>query len=141
MSFRTDILASVVQPLIALPSVTFDIWTSDVRVQSRQYPSSPGGPDAGLGTPTDTTITLTPRPKVEELGDQRLRVSRIVQANPAGGYTPAQLKPADADGFLYQYLVTGPDGIERAYACQEIDTRGPIFYEVTLVPLDRRIPF
>lgn len=141
MSFRTDILRDVVQNLIALPSATFDIWTSEVKIQSRQYPSSPGGADAGLGTPTDTEITITPRPKVEDIGDQRLRVSRIVQQNPAGGYTPAQLRPSDADGFVYQYLVTGPDGVERAYSVDELDTRGPIFYEVTLRPLDRKIPF
>jgi len=141
MSFRTDILANVVQPLIELPSVTFDIWTSDVKIQSRQYPVSPGGADARLGTPTVTEVTITPRPKVEDIGNQRLRVSRIVQPNPAGGYSHAQLRPSDADGFEYQYIVTGPDGVERAYTVEDIDTRGPIFYEVTLAPLDRKIPF
>ena len=141
MSFRTNILAVVVQNVIAKPSVDFDIWTSDVAIRTRQYPTSPGGPDVGLGTPTIVTTTITPRPYVEDIGNQRLRVSRIVQANPSGGYTPAQLKPSDADGFEYFYLVTGPDGVGRPYALEQIDTRGPIFYELTLIPLDRAIPF
>ncbi len=141
MSFRDDILATVVQPLMPLPSVGYGIWTSAVYVRTRQFPSSPGGPDVGLGTPTVTTTEILPRPKVEDLGSQRLRVSRIVPSNAAGGYTPAQLKPPDADGFQYYYLVVGPDGIERAYKAEDIDTRSPIFYEVTLVPLDRKVPF
>jgi hypothetical protein len=142
MSFRDDILANVVQPLMPLLGPTgFDVHTSSVVIQSRQYPSSPGGADAGLGTPTDTSITLTPRPKVRDLGDQRLEVSLIVPSNANGGYTPAQLKPADAKGFRYRYLVTGPDGVERAYLCTEIDTRNPFFYSVILTPLDRKIPF
>lgn len=145
MSFRTDILANVVLPNIALPSVAFDIWTSDVVVRSRQWPvNAEGTRQVGLGTPTITSVTITPRPKVEDIGNQRLRVSRIVQQNPAGGYTPVQLKPDDAEGFEYYYLVTGPDGVERPYTIEPstgIDTRGPIFYEVTLAPLDRKIPF
>ncbi len=141
MSFRTDILANVVQSAIALPSVTFDIWTSTVSIRTRQFPSSPSGADVGLGTPTVVTTEILPRPKVEDIGNQRLRVSRIVQQNPGGGYTPAQLLPSDADGFEYFYLVTGPDGTARPYSVAEIDTRGPIFYEVTLAPLDRGIPF
>lgn len=142
MSFRDDILANVVQPLIPLLGPTgFDVHTSIVKIQSRQYPSSPGGADARLGTPTDTEITITPRPKVRDIGNQRLRVSLIIPQNANGGYTPAQLKPSDADGFEYQYLVTGPDGIERPYLCEELDTREPFFYSVTLAPLDRKIPF
>jgi hypothetical protein len=142
MSFRTDILRDVVTPLMALPGPTgYDIWTTEVTIRSRQYPSSPGGADARLGTPTATTITITPRPKVEEIGNQRLRVSRIVTSNSAGGYTPAQLVPSDADGFEYAYILTGPDGVARQYHAEAIDTRSPFFYEVTLMALERPIPF
>lgn len=141
-SFREHILANVVRPLMPLCGPTgFDIWTSRVIVRSALYPSAPNGREVGLGTPTVTDIEIYPRPKIEDLGNQRLRVSRIIPQNANGGFTPAQLKPADADGFAYYYLVIGPDGVERQYALEDIDTRSPFFYEVTLVPLDRKVPF
>lgn len=143
-SFREDILAGVVQPLMALPGPgvgNFDIWTSRVIIRSKQYPSSPGGADVGLGTPTTTDLEIIPRPKVEDIGNQTLRVSRIIPQNANGGYTFAQLKPSDADGFVYAYIVIGPDGVERQYALADIDTRSPFFYSVTLQPLERAIPF
>lgn len=143
MSFRDDILASVVQPIMPLlgPTPGFDVHTSRVIIRSRQYPSSPDGPDAGLGTPTVTDLEILPRPKVKDAGNQTLEVSLIIPQNANGGYTPAQLRPSDGDGFEYFYLVIGPDGTERGYALAELDTRRPFFYSVTLVPLDRKIPF
>lgn len=146
MSFRDDILANVVQPLIPLlgPDPGFDVHTSRVIIRSRQYPTSPSGPDVGLGTPTITDLEILPRPKVRDQGNQILKVSLIIPQNANGGYTPAQLKPADADGFEYFYLVIGPDGTERAYACIDLDTRKPFFYEVTIQPIGqegRKVPF
>jgi hypothetical protein len=141
-SFRDSILANVVQPLMPLLTPSgFDVHTSRVIVRSRLYPTAPGGRDVGLGTPTVTDLEILPRPKVRDAGNQRLRVSLIIPQNANGGYTPAQLKPADADGFEYFYLVIGPDGTERGYTLEEIDTRKPFFYEVELAPLDRKIPF
>jgi hypothetical protein len=142
MSFRDEILAGVVQANIPLLGPdNFDVHTSRVIVRSRQYPSSPSGADVGLGSPTTTDLEITPRPKVKDLGNQALEVSLIIPQNANGGYTPAQLRPPDADGFEYVYVVIGPDGVEREYALQDLDTRRPFFYTATLTPIDRKIPY
>lgn len=144
MSFRQDILANVVQPLMPLlgPDPGFDVHTSRVLIRSRLWPvSANGSREVGLGVPTVSEVEILPRPKVRDAGNQALRVSLIIPQNANGGFTPEQLKPSDADGFEYAWIVVGPDGVERQYIPTDIDTREPFFYSANIVPLDRAIPF
>ncbi len=143
MSFRDDILADVVMANIPLLGPDgFDVHTSRVLIRSYTWPvSANGSREVGLGVPTVSEIEILPRPKVRDVGNQGLRVSLIIPQNANGGYSPEQLKPADADGFKYAWIVIGPDGVERGYVPTDIDTREPFFYSVDLIPLDRAIPF
>lgn len=138
-SFREQLLATVVQPLMPLLSVPpgFDVHTSRVIVRSGTW----SGGEVGIGTVTVTDLEITPRPKVRDQGNQVLHVTLIIPTNANGGYTWAQLKPADATAFEYYYVIIGPDGVERAYSLRDIDTREPFFYGLFLEPLDRKVPF
>lgn len=144
MTFRTDLLANVVYPLRFLPSTPtegglFDIRTSRVIVRSRVWDSG----QVNLGVPTVTNLEIAPRPKVIDQGNEVLQVI-VTPANAKGGYTFAQLRPADEPvtaGFEYIYIVIGPDGIERPYSLAAIDTRRSFRTTLTLQPQGLAVPF
>jgi len=137
MSFRTDLLKTVVK-LRELPGPTnFDIYTSTVVVRHRTW----SGGEVKLGTPTDIEIELFPRPKVRDAGNGSITIGPITPQNAEGGYTPDQLNPTESDGVESYYIVTGADGDERAYKLTEIDDRRAFGYTLTLQALDRRTPF
>ena len=141
MSFRTDLLANVVNPLRYLPSTPtegglFDIRTSRVIVRSAVWSSG----EVGAGVPTITDLEIAPRPKVVDQGNEALQVT-VTPKNAKGGYTHAQLKPPDAVGFKYMYVVIGPDDIERPYFVSSIDTRRSFRTTISLMPYGTDVPF
>lgn len=103
--------------------------------------------EVGLGTPTDSDLTLTPTPKLEELqGDQKIRLSMITPyyaGPPSGGYTREQLVGTDVAGVEEYYSIEGTNGT-HSYVVVAIDTSGEgssMRYTLTLETLTRATPF
>jgi hypothetical protein len=112
-----------------------------VIIRSRQWSSG----KIQTGTAIVTDLELSPRPHVRGVsGDPSLNVGPITPAYvgpPAGGYTVAQINPSDAPGFEWNYVIVGPDGVERPYKLQRLTTASSMRYMLDLEALDRKVPF
>lgn len=116
------------------------------------------GGHVGLGNATFDDLTLSPNPKVQQTGAGTITIGHITPAYagpPAGGYTPAQLRPLTGDPAAeedpaqeFYYLLSGPQGEER-YALTGLETSdgpalgegaGSFRYVLTLQTLDRAGP-
>lgn len=87
---------------------------------------------------TDTEIL--PRPKVEELGNSRIRITKITPSFTTGGYEPGEIRPtrsADSDQY---YVIVGPSNVPRAYEITDQDERRNFGYSIELQLIDRRQP-
>lgn len=99
---------------------------------------------ARVGDPTDSTVTLSPSPKVKENDDGvTLIIGPITPEFSSGGYDPDDLRPADVAGAETYWTVTGP--FASGYATAKcvpvhIDTSKPLRYMVTVKILERRLP-
>lgn len=145
MSFRTNILANVVNPLRYLPDTTFDIRTYEVRLVRRVWqPVAPATVGRiNVGTYVDTITTLAPRPKVRERADGFFTVDKITPKNAAGGYDAAELNPAKEQGVEFYWELEGPFASGRTvqkFRVVSIDASKPFAYSVVLENLDRTKP-
>jgi hypothetical protein len=136
MSLRTALLP-VVNTLrgLAGPS-TLDIRPYTVTVRTRRW----SGGVVQKGTPTDSDMVLAPPPKVVERAREAL-VGPITPKHPDGGYSPAELNPADQAGVECFYVLVGPDNVRRPFTLVDIDTSRPFTYTLRLMALDRKVPF
>ncbi len=87
-------------------------------------------------------LELDPVPSVVgTAGDPKLTVTKLTPSFARGGYTPAQLNPADSPGVEFVYIIIGPDEVERAYRLAQIDLTGSLGYTLKLEALNRAVPF
>lgn len=99
------------------------------------------GANIGDGTPTTTTITLSPNPKVlSSDGGRVLDVGPITApytTNGGGGYSFDQLRPLMDGVTEFFYSVTGPfngaAALARQYELQDIKEDPPLHYMLKLV--------
>lgn len=99
------------------------------------------GGAVGSGSPTTTTTTLVPNPRVRTGDDARkLTVGPITPSyavNGGGGYAFETLRPTQAAGVEYHYTVTGPftaTGLTaRSYDLEGIEEDRPLHYTLHLV--------
>lgn len=97
-----------------------DFGLRQSRVWVRQRARNSG--EQYLGDITDTDVEILPRPKVEELDPTRLQVSRITPDYGTGGYSTADLMPAQVAGTERYFLVqVGDDGPKIPYQCVAIN--------------------
>ena len=136
MSLRTALLP-VVDTIRGLAGpATLDIRLYTVTLRTRTW----SGGVVQKGTPTDADLSLSPPPKVVESGREAL-VGPITPKYLGGGYAPAELNPRDKAGVEFFYLLTGPDGVARAFSLVDFDTSRPFSIMLRLVALDRKVPF
>lgn len=128
----------------------YDVYPNQVEVITATWEGRIGDPDL---TADEESLELLPRPEVKEVSSREvlssggrytasdLRVGPITPAYdgpPAGGYTPAQLRPVAADNTVTGgatstqvfYRLTGPLGGE--YEIVDVKTEDPLEYWVTL---------
>lgn len=136
-----DRLRSIAGPTTLAGTPGFDVRQNRVIVRRRTWSSG----KIQTGTATVADLEILPRPHVTgAAGDPVLTVGPITPAYPvppAGGYTPAQLNPADSPGLEWTYVVIGPDGVERAYKSMRFTNTKPLRYMLELTSLDRVVPF
>ena len=140
MSIRDDLLP-VVDQLRQLPD-DFGLRRYTVTIRRRVW--SGGAP--GLGTPANTDLVLTPKPKVRqlssrevadsggtyEMGDYELsRITPRYSSPTTGGYTPTQLllQPEGADQDVCVIL----NGDEGEIECQVVTSTFDRAFRYTLV--------
>ncbi len=113
------------------------------RVLIRRYNWSSGKIRTGASTITD--LEILPRPHVVATsGTPVMMVGPITPyfaGPPSGGYTPEQLNLADAAGMTWNYVIIGPDAVERPYKLMALDTSKPLRYMLSLTSLDRKVPY
>ena len=98
--------------LRAIPSdPTIDVRPTRVFVRTRTWSSG----RIQTGSPVVTDLELLPIPPVRATaGDPSMVVGPITPAYPgppSGGYTPAQLNPADSAGTESVHVLLGPAGV------------------------------
>lgn len=136
MATLRDALLPVFQKVARKIPADLGLRTNVVKLRTRVWTSG----KIGTGAVTTTDITVTPAPKLTYNPDLSLGVV-VTPANPAGGYTPAQVNPPRADGQEFVWVVISPDGVEREYRVASFNQRRAFGYYLTLEPLDRRGPF
>jgi hypothetical protein len=141
MTLRTDVLPIVDTGRQIVDDLGFRPFTC--KIVTRTW----SGGKVGAGTPTDAEETITPRPKiVEQDGGRTLVVGPLTPAYVAaggGGYTPSNLRPADAAGVETFWFVEGPfaSGFSRIKGkVSSVDSSKPLRYMVTLSVLERVAP-
>lgn len=140
MSLRDDLLST----LVAGYQIVEDAGLRQTRVIVRSRTWSSGKIQTGTATISD--LEIEPRPEVVGMaGDPVLKVGPIVPASEAadpGTYTPAQLNRVDLPDTDWFYLIIAPDGVERPYKLERLDTvTRPFRYMLDLTALDRKLPF
>ncbi len=143
MSVRTKLLETA-HKLRRLPGPgpgNFDVYTASVTIRRRAWTGGDYGAEVRTGTSSDTDLTISPRPKVRDLGNGMVEVGPITPANALGGYTVAQLNPllAAAQGVEVYYLVVGPNGT-NTYTLVDIDHSRAFRYMLRLQVLERIQP-
>lgn len=148
MGFREDIMPTV-ELIRRIPDddggpIPFKVHTFEVVVKTRTWSGGPKGPQKKLGTFTDSTLTLFPRPHVREQEEGIILVGPITPANSAGGYTLPQLFPQNVAGVEFYWEVTGPfaAGLTTvAYVPIKIDSSRPFRWMFTCRTLKEDRPF
>ena len=97
------------------------------------------GGEIHLGDLTETDTEITPRPKVEHVGNS-LRVSGITPDYGTGGWSTADLSPETANATDFYYVVQVPGGALSAYRLADINTTKAFGYVLRLEPLDVNRP-
>jgi len=135
---RADFL-DLVREIREIPSsAEFDILTTQVVVRTRTW--SPG--PVGTGTPSDSDLTILPRPRVKESGDGTIIIEIVQPAVGGFGYTPQQLVPSFPRSAAVEisWLLTAPDGVARKYTQARLDTSKALHYTIELSGRDLRFP-
>lgn len=144
MTLRDDLLGVI----DSARGIAADLGMHQVLVSIRTRTWSEGRMQSGI--PTDVTLIISPTPHVRgSSGDPEVLCGPITPAYPAtntmpaGGYTPAQLNPSQANGIQYFYSIAFNDGVTRNYVVQDrgLDTSTPMRYMLKLKALDRGVPF
>lgn len=117
-----------------------DIRTTTVVQRVRTWTGGDDGSEVGLGTPTDSDTTISPRPKVRELSDTEIEVGPITPSHSTGGYTVAQLNPTLVAGQQCYWIIGGPAG-DKTFQLTEIDTTKPLRYMLRMKAITRPVPF
>lgn len=101
----------------------FDLRTTTVTIRTRTWTGGEDGAEVGVGSCTDSDVTLTPRPKVKELGDTEVEIGPITPSHSSGGYTVAQLNPdlSALPGTEVLWVLVGANGT-RYYQLTDIIT-------------------
>lgn len=128
MALIDDVLPVIRQGYALVESL--GVTKHSVRIVTRTW----DGGEVGLGTPADTYLNITPNPEKKETRDG-IRLGPIIPSHVGGGYTIAQLVPADAPGEEYWYEVTLDGGETEKYAFGSIDDSESFQYFVDLIPL------
>lgn len=116
----------------------FGLRPHSLTIRRRTWAVRPGD-----GTPADSDLTISPKPKVTTVSMREieasggrlrsgdLRVTKLTPQYSGGGYTPAQLRGEPHSALTEViYVVTGPHGGE--YALQEMTLSGNFGYELLL---------
>jgi hypothetical protein len=132
VSFRT-VLGPAVDAIRAIAGPQFlDVITVQLTIRTRVWP---GGRN-GLGTAVNTDLVLPQIYDVVHLTEKQIassggryeigdmKVGPITPFYGTGGFTPAQLKPAGADGTEIVYLLSG--SVNGEYACIELHTENTV---------------
>lgn len=93
-----------------------------------------------LGTLTNTSTEILPRPKCRPLGPSRLEVSKITPNHTTGGWEPDDLLPAIVAGQDFYFVVRGPDGTDVPHALVGVDSTRNFTFTLTLERLPRAMP-
>lgn len=141
MTLREDVLPIVEAGRQIIDDLGFRVFT--VEIVTRTWSAG----KVNAGTPTDATEQILPNPKVvEKEGGKKLLIGPITPsytAGSGGGYTPSDLRPADANGVQVKWKVTGPfsSGYASVFGVvSDIDTSKPLRYMVTLTVTEREAP-
>ncbi len=142
MSSWRDDFRELADELRAIPSEPgIDVRPSRVIVRTRTWSSG----RIQTGTAIVSDLELLPVPHVRATaGDPSMLVGPITPAYPGpppGGYTPAQLNPADSAGTETVHVILGPDGVERPYKLLKLSNTSALHYTLELQALDRVVPF
>ena len=140
MSFRTDLLPTLDSLRALTGPATFDVRTSTVTIRTRTWTGTTVRDATRAGSYSDSTLELTPRPKVQQVGNGSLLVGPITPAHASGGYTPEQLNPTPTDSTEVTVIVDGPNG-SHEYVIVGIDTSKPFRYMLQLAANDRAVPY
>jgi hypothetical protein len=103
-------------------------------------------PDLILGA-ADATGTIQPPHVRGEPSDVEIKVDLLTpawsNATGSGGFTQAQLAPADqGSGFTYVYVVGWSSGARNyILAPRGLDTSKPLHYTLHLKSTDRKVPY
>jgi hypothetical protein len=137
MALRDDVLPIINDGW----SLAAEFWytTYTVKVRTRTWT-----PRIGVGTYTDSDLTITPNPPVKEQSERVIVVGPVIPSHATGGYTMQQLNPA---AYLANtnttveilHVVTNEDGTARDYLLTHIDSGDPGEFMLTLETLDRRV--
>lgn len=145
MSFRQNVLAALAS-IRAIPGPTgLDLRVTSVTVRTRTW----SGGRRGVGTPTDSDLVITPRPKVRKVtlresnasggkwGIDDVIVDGIQPQTPGGvGFTRAQIAPEETvDGIEIIYVLASEDSqgfngnFRRKYAASDRPFRHTLVLE------------
>lgn len=93
-----------------------------------------------LGALTNTDVELLPRPKVRELGPNRLEASKITPEFATGGWDPLDLLPDAAPGSDFYFVVRNPRGDLNPYALIDVNATKNFTFTLVLERLDLASP-
>lgn len=151
MTLRTDILKKVLQKTRGVinnlglrtnaTSVSVRTWTKD---------GNPAKPGSSGATFTDSTVELTPPPRVRALRQEDiassggrfqsgdLRVDRLTPRHATGGHDPEDLRPSVGTHQEIIYTLSGPN--EGEYELVDLNTTKNFEY-ILILRLRRTTPF
>lgn len=93
-----------------------------------------------LGTLANSSTEILPRPKVKQLGPNRIELSKITPTFTGGGWAPDDLLPAIEAGQDFYFVVRGPDGTDVPHALVEVDSTRNFTFTLVLERLPRASP-
>lgn len=136
MSLSDDVLPIISRGWQIVQDLGFSPHTVTVRTVTWS------GGEAGLGDPAESDLLIEPNPPIKEVANgEELIVGPITPSYGSGGYTFAQLRPADtgADGVEFYYVVTGAEGTNN-YQLVDITTQESFEIMLRLRSLNRLLP-
>lgn len=135
------IVSRALRPLNRGRQKLVDAGLRPVRIYKRTVTWSEG--ELHLGALTESDVEIIPRPKVKSAGtggDRHLTMTNVTPEFTGGGYSPADLQPAAANGTETVYIVEQPDGDLEAYRIVGVNQLSPFRYSLDLEKIDRVNP-
>lgn len=138
MTTLRESLLPVVESIRGIPGpIGVDVRTTTVTRRLRTW----SGASVGLGAPTDSDITISPRPKVlETMAGNEVLVGPITPKQGATGYSQSDLLPTTSAAQEVSWVLAGANGT-REYELVDIDTSRPFRFMLRLRALERARPF